>query len=122
MRLDGQAALQDVYSTKIDSMLQNREATNINKAVELKMPEKKQEPKAEEVQEAVAFANKAMKMANYHLEFEIHEDINRYQVKVIDSNSGDIIREIPSDAMIKFAEGIKSTINDAVGLLVDESV
>ncbi|MEN6349907.1 MAG: flagellar protein FlaG [Syntrophomonas sp.] len=122
MKLDGQAALQDAYPTKVENIIQNREATNSSKAVELKTPEKRQEPKAEEVREAVAFANKAMKMANYHLEFEIHEDINRYQVKVIDSDSGDIIREIPNDAMIKFAEGIKNTINNAVGLLVDESV
>ncbi|MEQ8175987.1 MAG: flagellar protein FlaG [Syntrophomonadaceae bacterium] len=122
MRLEGQAALQDAYPTKVETRLSNPDTASKDKTVELKMPEEKQKPKIEEVQDAVAFANKAMKMANYHLEFEIHEDINRYQVKVINSESGDTIREIPSDAMIKFAEGIKNTINSAVGLLVDESV
>ncbi|MEN6390254.1 MAG: flagellar protein FlaG [Syntrophomonas sp.] len=122
MRLEGQAAMQDAYPTKVETRFTNPETASKDKTAELKMPEQKQKPKAEEVQEAVAFANKAMKMANYHLEFEMHEDINRYQVKVIDSESGDTVREIPSDAMIKFAEGIKNTINRAVGLLVDESV
>lgn len=122
MRLEGQAALQDAYPTMVENRFPIREAANRDKPVEQKMPEKKQEPKTDEIQEAVAFANNAMKMASYHLEFEMHEDINRYQVKVINSDSGDTIREIPSDAMIKFAEAIKNTINHAVGLLVDESV
>ena len=122
MRLEGQAALQDYYPTKVEAGFQNRETAGRDKAVELKMPEKKEQPKAEEVQEAVDYANNAMKMANYHLEFEMHEDINRYQVKVIDGESGDTVREIPSDTMIKFAEALKNTINHAVGLLVDESV
>lgn len=121
MKLEGQAALQDAYPTRVENRLPNRDAASGDKTAEFKAS-KKQEPKAEEVQEAIAFANKAMKMANYHLEFEIHDDINRCQVRVIDSESGDIIREIPSDAMIKFAEAIKNTINRAVGLLVDESV
>jgi flagellar protein FlaG len=122
MRLEGQAAFQDAYPTTIENKFPNCDAASMEKAVELKMPEKKQGPKAEGVQEAVVFANKAMKMANYHLEFEMHEDLNRYQVRLIDSESGDTIREIPSDAMIKFAESIKNTINYAVGILVDESV
>lgn len=122
MRLDGQAALKDAFPAIVENRVQTREALTMDKALEIKLPDKRQEPKIEDVQEAVAFANKAMKMANYHLEFEMHDKINRYQVKVIDSTSGDIIREIPTDTMIKFAESIKNTINDAVGLLVDESV
>lgn len=122
MRVGGQAALQDSYPGKFENKAQSREAATVDNVADLKKLDKRQEMKPEEIQEAVVFANKAMKAANYHLEFELHEKSNRFQVRVIDSDSGEIIREIPTDAMMKFADNIKDTINHAVGLLVDESI
>jgi flagellar protein FlaG len=122
MKVDGQAAVQEIYPVKAENRAPNPQANARGKVADFKVPEKEPAASGKDVQEAVAFANKAMKMANYHLEFELHEKSERYQVKVIDSDSGEVIREIPTDAMMKFADNIKSSLNQAAGLVVDELV
>ena len=35
------------------------------------------------------------------------EYLNRFVVKIADKNSGEIVREIPSEALLKFAQHLK---------------
>ena len=71
---------------------------------------------------AIKFANETLKMANYHLEFKIYKDTNSYQVSVVDTDSGNVLRKIPPDHMIEFSYHLKEKIDQAVGLMVDEIV
>ena len=76
----------------------------------------------EEVHKAVEVANHIMNFSNFHLEFQLHEDSGRYQVRVIDNESKEIIKEIPPDYMLDLTARLKEMINQALGILVDELV
>ncbi|MGB4703234.1 MAG: flagellar protein FlaG [Syntrophomonadaceae bacterium] len=75
---------------------------------------------AEKLRAAIELTNDAIRITNYHLEFRLHQDSGRYQVKVIDSQSQEVIREIPPEKMLEFSAHIKQLLDKAMGLLVDE--
>lgn len=54
----------------------------------------KREPvDAGKLKAAVDLTNEAIRITNYHLEFRLHESSGRYQVKVIDTESQQVIRD-----------------------------
>jgi len=55
------------------------------------------------------------------LEFRLHESSGRYQVKVIDTESQQVIREIPAEKMLEFSASVKQMLDKALGILVDET-
>lgn len=62
----------------------------------------------------------AEKMANVfgrNLKFRYRKEADVYQVEVIDAQTDEIVRKIPSDEMVRFIENI----NDMLGALFDES-
>lgn len=69
---------------------------------------------------ATETVNKALKISNYHLEFKLHEDSGRYQVKVVDSESGDVIREIPPEDVLEFSAQVRKMLDKLIGIFVDE--
>ncbi len=70
---------------------------------------------------AVDLTNEAIRITNYHLEFKFHENSGRYQVKVVDTESQQVIREIPAERMLEFSASIKQMLDQALGILVDET-
>ena len=76
----------------------------------------------EEVHQAVEIANDIMNLSNFHLEFQLHEDSGHFQVRVIDNQSKETIKEIPPDYMLDLTARLKEMINQALGILVDELV
>lgn len=92
------------------------------KSNEQQSPQQQQQPNKETVQEAVSVANEAMRISNHHLQFRLHEGSGRYQVKVYNSDTDEVIREIPAKAILEFSANIRKMLNDAVGILVDEKV
>ncbi|MCR4675579.1 MAG: flagellar protein FlaG [Lachnospiraceae bacterium] len=55
-------------------------------------------------------------LKDHNIEISYNEKVNRYAIKVLDSKSEEIIKEIPSEKMLDmFAKMLES-----VGLLVDE--
>ena len=82
-------------------------------------------PKREQLESAVEISNKAMEIANYGLQFKIHEKSGRVQVKVIDTNTEEVIREIPPEQMLEISARISemiSSLHKMVGVLVNELV
>ena len=61
-------------------------------------------------------ANKAVLGANTRFEFSIHDKTKEIIVKVLNADTGDIIREIPSEKVLDMV----ASIWQAVGLFVDE--
>lgn len=85
---------------------------------------KKQQPQTvdlKSLEEAVKTTNDAIKISNYHLEFKVHEESGRYQVKVVDTNTQQVVREIPPENMLDFSAKVKELLDKAVGVLVDET-
>ncbi len=79
----------------------------------------------DQLREAVEISNRAMEIASFSLQFRIHEESGRVQVKVVDSATEEIIREIPPEHMLKIAASIREMLDDLhemVGVLVNEIV
>ncbi|MEQ8175984.1 MAG: flagellar protein FlaG [Syntrophomonadaceae bacterium] len=120
MRIDGQAAPIEFLSAAPSDKSPAAGNRPEQGQVEIKNPDVNLMPEREDVQNAVAFSNNVMKLANYHIEFQVQENTNKYQVKVVDNESGDVIREIPPDYMLKIAEQLQGKIQAEAGLLVDK--
>jgi hypothetical protein len=54
----------------------------------------------------------------YSLSFRFEKELNRVVVKVLDPETGDVIREIPPESVIEALKQLKK----ALGTLVDEEV
>lgn len=68
------------------------------------------------MKEAVGEANNKLKLNNRHCQFTYEKDINRVSVKLIDEETGEVIREIPSEETLDMIRRLK----EMTGLLVDE--
>jgi len=68
------------------------------------------------IKKAVDKANETMVFQNRYLEFRIHEKTNEIVVKVVDSNTKEVIREIPSEKILDMF----ASMLELAGLLVDE--
>jgi uncharacterized FlaG/YvyC family protein len=73
-------------------------------------------PDPRELEEAVAKINETAKVLNRSLTFVMVED--RISVKVIDAESGEVIREIPPEKLIEALSSLVETI----GLLLDRKL
>jgi flagellar protein FlaG len=79
----------------------------------------------EQLDSAAEILNRAMEVGSFGLQFRVHEDSGQVQVKVVDSETKEVIREIPPEQMLNIAVQIKEMLNnlhDMVGVLVNELV
>lgn len=123
MRVDGQGMALDYFPAKTGTprpVADKDEAREPREKVGLQDLMGKGKPVPEDLKQAVGMANEAIKISNYHLEFQLHENSGRYQVKVVDSTSQEVIREIPPEYMLDFSARVKQMLSKEIGLLVDE--
>ena len=70
------------------------------------------------LQEAVTKANEAVRQIDSHLQISIDKDLKRPVVKVVNSQSGEVIRQIPAEEMLAIAKHL----GQVEGLLFKERV
>lgn len=63
-------------------------------------------PTPAQLQSAVDNINRAMRQNNSNVEFSIDKDTRQSVVKVVDSQSGDVIRQFPSEDVMAIARAI----------------
>ena len=61
-------------------------------------------------------ANKEVKLYNKSIKFSIHEETNKIMVKIIDNQTDEVIKEIPSEKILDMV----AKLCEMVGILVDE--
>jgi flagellar protein FlaG len=83
---------------------------NVHKVVEQRKDSsvKKLEENAVEIREAVAEINKAMKKVPTSLDFSVDEASKRFIVSVTDTDTGEVIRKLPGDAVLRIAKQLES--------------
>lgn len=69
-------------------------------------PQPSSQPTAQQLKNAVDSINKALKQANRSLEFSVDKDTNRQIVKLVDSETGEVIRQFPTDEMLAISHAI----------------
>jgi flagellar protein FlaG len=70
-----------------------------------------------DIHEAVGKLNNALGAYNERVSFEYREKINRVIVRIVDSQTNEVVREMPPKDVIKLLEHIQ----EYMGMLVDES-
>tara|TARA_R110002167_G_scaffold65637_4_gene185749 strand:- start:3837 stop:4256 length:420 start_codon:yes stop_codon:yes gene_type:complete len=80
---------------------------------------------AEQIENAVSQLSEFVKNNSRQLNFSVDEGSNKQVVKVTDSESGKIIRQIPTEEVLKLSErlqDLQAEVGTAVGLLFNKQV
>lgn len=72
----------------------------------------------EELESAIGTVNKAINPYDRRLEFSIHEATKLISVKVIDTNTDDVIREIPPEKILDMV----ARLWELAGIIVDKKI
>ncbi|EOD00376.1 flagellar protein FlaG [Caldisalinibacter kiritimatiensis] len=122
MRIDGVSSTstiqrpQQVTTGDVNINKQKEDIKNIEQAA---LPTNKNEDKKfteEELINAIEKANKGVKIYDRKLEFSIHEKTKEIMVKVIDTSTDEVIREIPPEKILDMV----AKMWELAGILVDE--
>ncbi|MBR9791053.1 MAG: flagellar protein FlaG [Gammaproteobacteria bacterium] len=114
----------------LDSSSQNAQKNGVPEAEDVQAEQKSadnynREEQAPELDGAVREIQSFLQTQNRNLAFSVDEGTNRSVVTVKDSTSGDVIRQIPSDEVLRLAERIKDLqqdIGSSVGVLFNKQV
>jgi flagellar protein FlaG len=68
------------------------------------------------LKEAIQMLNEQMKSSGRHLNFSIDQEVNRTIIRVKNSNTGELVRQIPDETVLRVAHSIEKV----KGMLLDE--
>lgn len=86
----------DQQSTPLNSLLnQNPKDTETSQST------------TEQLKKAVDEGNNLLQAVKRNLQFQVDEDTQKLVVKIIDSENGEVVRQIPSEEMLAFIKRLK---------------
>lgn len=62
--------------------------------------------------------NEFLKPANTSIHFQLHEELDKYYVQLVDRETEEVIKEIPSEKLLD----IYANMLESIGLLVDHKI
>jgi flagellar protein FlaG len=101
---------QQAKDLSVSAEIKNIEPVNVN---------------AEQIETAVSQLSEYVQTNNRQLNFSVDEGSNRQVVKVTDAESGKVIRQIPSEEVLKLSErlqDLQTEVGTTVGLLFNKQV
>ncbi|WP_175640287.1 flagellar protein FlaG [Metabacillus schmidteae] len=72
----------------------------------------------ESLKKIVKSLNDFLQPTNTHIKFELHEELNKYYVTVVDNQTNEVIKEIPSKKILD----IYSEMKEFMGILFDKKI
>jgi flagellar protein FlaG len=112
-KLSSQPALHNLELTKSTGQKEAIEPSTI-----AKQDNQEQPPSKEAMERVIDGMNEVLQPAKTHLKFELHEKLNEYYVTIVDNNTNEVVREIPSKKWLD----IYAAMTDFVGLIVDKKI
>ncbi|WP_111976549.1 flagellar protein FlaG [Algibacillus agarilyticus] len=123
--LNGNAAI-DTRQLQQDAEDEQQVAKSVTNLAEVKNEEEQAKVNADTadtnsqaVEDALSSVTDFVQSKNQALSFSFDEDSNRSIIKVTDAKSGDVIRQIPTEEVVKLSERIKelqSDVGETIGL------
>ena len=107
-----------VMSMEVASIRQQMLAMDRQQAVQPNDMQRIAEMQRAEIDAAVEQIQKIAGMFNRELKFQVNDEIKRVVVKVIDTSTDKVIREIPSQEI----QRLQLQVQETVGLLFDKSM
>lgn len=71
-----------------------------------------------EVESMVEGMNEFLEPLNTSIKYELHDKLDRYYVKIVDSATNELVREIPPEKMLD----MYAAMAEFMGLMVDERI
>lgn len=100
-------------SDKVREVIQSQQADN----------ERRREMSSEEIQEIADSVATMAQTLNRELQFSINTDIDETVITVLDRNTGETVRQIPSEEIVRLAERMqeysRDQLDSATGFLLD---
>lgn len=117
MRIEGQIqAIDSVTSSKQQKNLKPDKQTDENNGEQLKL-EDTPTPK-EKLKQAVDSINELYGITNRELKFVFHEGLEEYFVQLVNSETEEVVREIPSKKLLD----VFYEMQKLIGMIVDEKI
>jgi flagellar protein FlaG len=111
---------QDIRSSSMKGEMALPELGNKRQS-EVDVPENAtvvKEASPEQIGAMIDGANQFFKVTKTHLQFHLHESLNRHYVEIRNSDTNEVIKEIPSK---KFLDMV-AKLQELAGLIVDEKI
>ncbi|MDH5517315.1 MAG: flagellar protein FlaG [Gammaproteobacteria bacterium] len=80
-----------------------------------------QQVSQEKAREVVEQLNNHAQLVNRDLHFSVDDDSGRTVIKVINSETAELIRQIPSEEVLKLSETIRESVDSSTGVIVQTS-
>ncbi|MDD2759809.1 MAG: flagellar protein FlaG [Methylomonas sp.] len=87
--------------TRVSGVTSSQVGQSVSSA-DKKIEKGEQQVSPELVKQAVEQGNSLLQMAKRNLQFEIDDATKEQVVKIVDSDSGEVLRQIPSEEMLMF--------------------
>ncbi|MGI5911539.1 MAG: flagellar protein FlaG [Syntrophomonadaceae bacterium] len=126
MRIEGQWFPTEFNAGNLNSQLarvtNGKEGGSVNTKIGSEITTKQLNIDEENIRSSADLLNQAMKISNYHLQFKVHKESGRIQVKVINSETQEVIREIPPEKILECSAMIKRKLEELAGILLDKKI
>lgn len=126
MKIEGQGTAVNLTASVTNEGVRGNQDKPIKTPVSDGQKEGNAKPQAQknekDIENAAEVLNETMKIYNYHLEFKLHKASGKMQVKVVDSETKKVIREIPPEQILDCSARIRELLDHMAGILVDELV
>lgn len=86
------------------------------------LPPEQASVSAEELQGVVKSLNEHVQMINRNLQFSVDEDSGRSVIRVVNAETQELVRQIPSEEALRISRHIKEQTSDVSGLIFQTSV
>ncbi|MDI7742929.1 flagellar protein FlaG [Lysinibacillus fusiformis] len=117
MRIDIQRHSNNKIASQKLNDSQMKELEDIDELKVSKL-EVKDETSYEQMKQAVDSINEIFEINNSELKFVFHEGLEEYFVQLVDSNTEEVVREIPSKKLLD----VFYEMQKLVGMIVDEKI
>jgi flagellar protein FlaG len=95
---------------------------DVTQAAGNNLPPEQTQVSAEELQKVVKNLNEHVQMINRNLQFSVDEDSGRSVIRVVNAETQELVRQIPSEEALRISRIIKEQISDVSGLIFQTSV
>lgn len=119
------ASVLNLNTVSTDVRVENTQFNNIKDITNVDLTKAAAEPTARELQQAVEVINQAAIIEQRSLNFSIDEVSGRSIIKVVDQKTEQLIRQIPSEELLKVAQDIRKLqeeMGQSLGLLIDRKI
>lgn len=116
MKIDGINSMTKSAELNMDKANAIQKTTPVMPGIQKSKQEEGTAISEEVLIETIEKANKELVIANRALEFSVHEKTKEILVRVIDTETKEVIREIPSEKILDMV----ANMLELAGLLVDE--